>query len=323
MATGILNLHVSVGLLLFAATVAFFGVKYLRAPQRGRFGRRGWAGLAMVLVLELLLFLRTPWVTTFFTPLVWTAYLLLIDSLVESLEGESLLSRSPRGFFSLAFWSVPLWLIFEAYNLRLENWTYVGLPQNPLVRGIGYVWSFATIWPAIFETAAFVRALGFFSPNGAPRPPLAGSTRLAIFICGLAFVTLPVLLPAQIGAYFFGAVWVGFILLLDPVNYGWKGFSFLREFEAGESSTLISFLVSGWICGILWEFWNYWAAAKWIYIFPIGQAWKVFEMPLAGYLGFLPFAVECKVMYEFLRTVRRRFVEGRRWSAWEVARSER
>jgi hypothetical protein len=51
------------------------------------------------------------------------------------------------------------------------------------------------------------------------------------------------------------------------------------------------------VCGWLWEFWNNWAAAKWHYVFPIGQGWKIFEMPAPGYLGFLPFALECFVMY--------------------------
>jgi hypothetical protein len=55
--------------------------------------------------------------------------------------------------------------------------------------------------------------------------------------------------------------------------------------------------LAGWVCGWLWEFWNNWAAAKWHYIFPIGQNWKIFEMPVPGYLGFLPFALECFVMY--------------------------
>ncbi len=27
------------------------------------------------------------------------------------------------------------------------------------------------------------------------------------------------------------------------------------------------------------------------------QDWKIFEMPAPGYLGFLPFALECFVMY--------------------------
>ena len=104
--------------------------------------------------------------------------------------------------------------------------------------------------------------------------------------------------------YVFGAVWVGFILLLDPINHFWGGRSLLRDLEQGDSSRLTAFLCSGLVCGILWEFWNYWAGAKWLYVFPVWQNWKVFEMPVPGYLGFPPFAVECLVMYEFLHVLR-------------------
>ena len=58
-----------------------------------------------------------------------------------------------------------------------------------------------------------------------------------------------------------------------------------------------SLLAAGWVCGWFWELWNYWAAAKWHYIFPMFQQWKIFEMLAPGYLGFLPFAWECFVMY--------------------------
>jgi len=64
---------------------------------------------------------------------------------------------------------------------------------------------------------------------------------------------------------------------------------------------LYSLFVSGWVCGWLWEFWNYWAAARWQYTFPIFQSWKIFAMPAPGYLGFLPFALECSVMVVFAR----------------------
>ena len=58
-------------------------------------------------------------------------------------------------------------------------------------------------------------------------------------------------------------------------------------------------LAAGWVCGIFWEFWNFWAEARWIYIFPIFQDWKLFAMPLPGFLGFPPFAVECFVLFAF------------------------
>ncbi len=313
--------HVVEGISLLAVTLAFMGVGYFRAPKQRRLPAQGWAGLATIILAELLLILHQAQVATFFTPIAWTGYLFWVDGMVSSLSGPSRLERSPAEFLSLAFWSVPLWLIFEAYNLRLENWAYVGLPENPLVRGIGYVWSFATIWPAIFETADFVQALQLFRAPAKPHLAVGRSTRLSLAVLGVACVAAPVLVPVRAGRYLFGAVWVGFILLLDPLNYAWKRRSLLRDFERGEPSSFWSFFAAGWFCGMLWEFWNYWAAAKWLYVFPIGQGSKVFEMPLVGYLGFPAFALECLVMYEFLRGLKNQFL--RLWGSqtWEAAGS--
>jgi hypothetical protein len=122
---------------------------------------------------------------------------------------------------------------------------------------------------------------------------------------------VPVLVPVRLGQYLFGVVWVGFVFLLDPLNHWAKGPSLLGDLEAGRTARIKSLLASGMVCGILWEFWNYWAAAKWVYTFPIMQNWKVFEMPLLGYLGFAPFALECFVMYEFVGTLRRQILRVR------------
>jgi hypothetical protein len=300
--------HVSIGIALLAITIVILGIGYRRAPKRAPLPWWGWTGLLTIIVSELLLFLRAPWVTTFFTPLVWTSYVFLADGLNESLGAKSFVRHSRREFLSLAFWSIPLWLIFEGYNLRLENWTYVGLPANPIVRGVGYAWSFATIWPAIFETAALVRALGGSSKKWNPRRPLSNPSLGAIILGGLVLVALPLLVPPKFGSYLFGAVWVGFIFLLDPINARRGRFSFLGCFERGDTSIIYSYLAAGWICGILWEFWNYWAGAKWLYIFPMLQGWKIFEMPVVGFLGFLPFALECRVMFEFVRSFQRRIL---------------
>ena len=308
------------GIFLLLVAIVLLACKYFRAPKRGSFRVWGWAGLGVILVAEGLLFWGNRWIAIFITPIAWSGYLLFIDAAVWSLRGESRLGSTPRHFLSLAFWSVPLWLIFEAYNLRLENWAYVGLPESLLVQCFGSVWSFATIWPAILETADIVEALGLFRPPAARRLKLSRSTHLGIVLVGLAFVTVPVLVPASLGRYLFGAVWVGFILLLDPLDYFVKGRSLLRDLETSSTSTLYSLLISGLICGILWEFWNYWATAKWVYVFPILQGWKVFEMPLPGYLGFPAFALECFVMYEFLRTLRRQLLKVQRRSEGEVMR---
>jgi len=62
----------------------------------------------------------------------------------------------PSRSIGLALVSIPLWLVFEGYNLYLRNWNYTGLPENALLRNFGYAWSFATIWPAMFVGAELV-----------------------------------------------------------------------------------------------------------------------------------------------------------------------
>ncbi|MBI1940470.1 MAG: hypothetical protein HYS33_03055 [Acidobacteria bacterium] len=304
--------HIAAGILLLAITFILLSAKYFRTPKRAQFPWWGWVGLAEIFLVELLLFQRTLWVTTFFTPLVWTGYLLFADGLVWSLRGESRLGTSPSRFLALAFWSVPLWLVFEAYNLRLANWTYVGLPGSLLVQGIGYVWSFATIWPAIYETADLLKALELFRESRTRLGTFGRSSRRSMFVAGLLCVSIPVLVPVQVGQYLFGAVWAGFVLLLDPLSYHWRGRSLFADIESGQTATLYSLLGSGLICGLLWEFWNYWAEAKWLYIFPIWPESKIFEMPLPGYLGFPVFALECFVMYEFLQTLKNQILRSSR-----------
>ncbi|MGZ5435395.1 MAG: hypothetical protein ACXW3F_04990, partial [Pyrinomonadaceae bacterium] len=64
-----------------------------------------------------------------------------------------------------------------------------------------------------------------------------------------------------------------------------------------------SLLSAGLVCGFLWEFWNYWALSKWTYTVPYFGDIKIFEMPVLGYLGFPPFAIECWAMYIFVRSL--------------------
>ena len=60
-------------------------------------------------------------------------------------------------------------------------------------------------------------------------------------------------------------------------------------------------LAAGLVCGLWWEAWNYFAITRWVYIFPVLNFWKVFEMPVLGFLGFPAFALEAAVMVNFLK----------------------
>jgi len=265
-----------------------------------KFPPYGLFGIAFIFLSELLLFLGFKWAGQFFTPMVWTGYILLVDALNYRFAGSSLMTAGRREFLAMLPWSVICWLIFEAYNLRLCNWSYIQLPSDTFVRLFGYVWSFATIFPAILETADLLKKYFSFKreKSSIPRPyPPA-----PVMAAGAACLLIPLVLPQPAASKLFAVVWVGFFFLLDPVKG--KGRSVIAQMLGGNYSTAASLAASGLLCGILWEFWNYRAVAKWVYTVPISFAGpKIFEMPLLGYLGFIPFAFECYAFQEFLVTL--------------------
>jgi hypothetical protein len=283
------------GIIFTAATVTILVVEFFRL-RRKPFPAHGWLGLFALLAFEFLMFRGVEPVATWFSPLAWTSYILIADAATYSISGHSSLREEPRGLLKMAALSIPLWLIFEAYNLRLANWAYVGLPQSPIERGIGYAWAFATITPGIFMTAALIESFGWFS-NESRAIRFNRAAETVFIVTGAVCLLLPLAVPVRIAPYLFGLVWLGFLFLLEPINYRLCLPSLEGDLVRGRRARLYSFLIAGWVCGWLWEFWNYWARAGWIYTFPIGQQWKIFQMPAPGYLAFPVFALECFAMY--------------------------
>jgi hypothetical protein len=229
------------------------------------------------------------------TPIAWTGFIIFADAIVYRARRDSWLRSAPREFLWLALASVPLWIIFEGYNLVLTNWYYTGLPENFWWRQFGYVWSFATIWPAIFEGAELMAVIrGPRSRGSAPESLSSLANPITLMIVGALMLIAPFVVPASIAPYLAAPVWLGFIFLLDPVNrrLGAETLTYDR---------VVNLAGSGLLCGVLWEFWNYWAATRWTYAVPYLGGIKVFEMPVLGYLGFPPFALEAFAMYQWLR----------------------
>ncbi len=282
------------------AKIDSLSIKKTTSPKsEGFFKPYGLIGLFVVIMAELLLFLKVKPVMIFFTPLVWTGYILFVDNLILKLQGESLIYNRRKEFFFMLPISVALWLVFEFYNIFLDNWHYINLPRL-WIRLIGYTWSFATIWPAILETAELFRALHLFDKLKISKRSISPRILRASICIGAIFLIIPVAFPSR---YLAAPVWLGFIFLLGPINYFLRTKSLLRDLEEGRLNILFSLLLSGLACGVLWEFWNYWAQTKWVYTVPILGKVKIFEMPIIGYLGFLPFAVECYVMYNFVARI--------------------
>jgi hypothetical protein len=235
----------------------------------------------------------------------WWSYILTVDGIIYRLKGNSLIISRTREFFLMIPWSVFIWLIFEGANLWLRNWRYINLPNSMVERWAGYAIAYGTVLPGLFETTEFLAAAGILKNAKTGRTILSPGGHAVLVLLGILCIASSLLIPE----YFFPLIWVGFIFLLEPVNYHFQGQSLLRDLEEGRPRKTFLLLIAGLICGFLWEFWNFWARSKWIYTVPFFDRSKGFEMPWLGFLGFLPFAIEAYVMYNFISLFR----FGRGW----------
>ena len=259
----------------------------------------GLAALAALLCSELLLFTRTGPVPQFFYLLAWWPYIFFADAVIMSRTGRSPIFHHTRAFPYLLTWSVTIWLIFELFNFRLSNWHYINLVSITPVRWIGYTLSFATVLPGLFITSELLASYNLFETIKTNRFNITPRLLVALQVAGGLMLALPMLYPE----YFFPLVWGGFVLLLDPVNLRMGAPSLLKDLSQGRPGRTLRLLAAGFICGFLWEFWNFWATSKWIYTVPFVGDIKLFEMPVLGFLGFPPFSLECFVMYSFINVM--------------------
>ena len=266
----------------------------------------GYIGILIILFVEITLIFQVQPFISWTTPIAWTGYILLLDAIIYRLKGQSLICNRPKKFLSLLPLSIVFWVIFELYNLHLVNWKYVNLPDNMGLRLFGYCWSFATILPAIFLTWELLETLHLFAKARMKSVRIPRGALYFWMVVGIVFLLFPLLVRQSLAVYLFGIVWVGFILFLDPLNKIFGRPSLFGDLEDGKLGTILSLMVAGYICGLFWEFWNYWAHTKWIYTFPITQNIKYFEMPILGFLGFGPFALELYAMYYFSVHIKQR-----------------
>ena len=260
----------------------------------------GIFGIILLLLSEIFLFKKVDPFYSWFYSFAWWSYILVVDAVIYRLKGNSLILNRTKEFFLMIPWSIFIWLIFEAANLSLKNWYYINLPHSTVERWLGYAIAYGTVLPGLFETTELLESLGLFKKSKIKKTQISeGGHSVLVLLGALCFVS-SLLIPE----YFFPLIWIGFTFLLEPFNYRFGRKSLLRDFEEGNPRKIYVLLVSGLICGFLWEFWNFWALSKWVYTVPFFDKGKGFEMPFLGFLGFPPFAVQAYVMYNFISLFR-------------------
>ncbi len=269
-------------------------------PMAKQKNLHGIAGLILLLISQVLLLRNVEPVASWFYYCAWWPYILIVDSIIYKIKQNSLIMNRRGEFYLMLFWSIVIWTFFESVNLILQNWYYINVVPVLPIRWLGYAVAYATVLPGIFETTELLEAAGLFKKSRVK--PLAVNQGWLTALFALGFICLlGVLLYPR---YCFPLIWGSLIFLLEPINYLKGGKSLLKDWEQGTARKFYLLLTAGLISGILWEFWNFWARTKWIYTVPFFEELKLFEMPLAGFLGFPPFAVECYVMYNFISLFR-------------------
>jgi len=276
-------------------------------PDRSAFPWWGWIGTIMGLLAWMLAWSRFPWFERFqphtFTPL-WLSYILVVNGLTYRRTAHCLMVDRPGHFLVLFPVSAVFWWFFEYLNRFVQNWHYTGVQFSPWE----YFWyatlPFMTVLPAVLSTREWIcpriglvaRATGFSVSS------YVGST-------GLACIVLLVSAAGLVGIgiwpdYLFPLLWLSPLLIIVSLQELMGDTHILSELSTRGWGSVVSAVLAALFCGFFWEMWNYYSFARWEYHVPFVDRFHIFEMPILGYAGYLPFGLECAVIDDL--------VEGRR-----------
>jgi hypothetical protein len=230
----------------------------------------------------------------YFFPL-WLGYILTVDGLVEWRTGTSLWRRGHWKFLLLFLISIPLWWLFEWLNGFLQNWHYQ--TPRPIAQWEYFLMaslSFSTVVPAVLETAELLSS--FRIGERLPRPPawhIERGTAIRLFLLGWVMLVLVIVAPR----YAFPLTWLSVFFILEPVNVMLGQRSIGAFVRHGNWAAVWNVMLAALVCGFFWEMWNSLSMPKWTYSVPFVQFGHIFEMPILGYGGYLPFGLEIFTVY--------------------------
>jgi len=275
----------------------------IKTSQTKRFPWWGWCGVALGLVSWILAWNRFPWFSDYqahtFTPL-WIAYILTVNGLTVRRTGTCLLLRRPFSFMLLFPASAGLWWFFEYLNRFVQNWSYRGANFGPAEYFLFATLSFSTVLPAFTATREWIlsypwwtKAYRRFYPVQVSLPRLFAAAVLTASGIGLFLLGV---YPNSV----FALLWISPLLILVSVQALLKETHIFSPVRDGDWRFVLASALAGFFCGLFWEMWNFFSLAKWTYHVPYVQRFLVFEMPLLGYAGYLPFGLECSVVAEMV-----------------------
>jgi hypothetical protein len=204
-----------------------------------------------------------------------------------------MLSRT-RPFLLLFPVSAGFWWSFEYLNRFVGNWHYTGVGEFGAVEYFLFATlPFSTVLPAVLSTRELL--LSYQGFNGAFREwrPFSTGHPVAIGIATLLLSCAGLFAVGIVPDFAFPLVWVAPPTILISLAVLRGDQHALSGIASGNWRSPISSALAALLCGFFWELWNFGCNAKWVYEIPYVNVLHVFEMPLLGYAGYLPFGVLC------------------------------
>lgn len=262
----------------------------------------GWAGLAWLAGAWLLAWTRFDWMEALqpytFAP-IWVGYVVAINAHTFRRTGHCLLRDRPGFLLVLFLASAVFWWYFEYLNRFVQNWHYVGVRSfGPGAYVLHASLAFSTVLPAVTSTMQWLHSYPLLR-RGYARPLRIRATRglglVTVLAAGLALAGL-----AAWPELLFPMVWMAPLLLVLGIQALRGEPTWFADLAIGRWERLYLPALAALFCGLLWEMWNFHSQAKWVYSIPFVQRYHIFEMPLLGYTGYLPFGLECAVIADLV-----------------------
>ena len=270
----------------------------------------GWAGLLWLAVVWVLAWTRfdwfAPWQRHTFV-LLWSGYIVIANGLVFKRRGKCLLIDRPGYLAALFMVSAVFWWYFEYLNRFVQNWHYVGIGDFSSLEYVFFATlSFSTVLPAIMSTKELLETFPHLSAGLGKFYVLRvnNACRIASIILILSAIGL-----ANIGrapGYLFPLLWIAPLLIITSVQ-ALRGESHVfGPLAKGDWRELWLVGLAALISGVFWEMWNFYSLAHWQYAVPFIQRFQIFEMPLLGYAGYLPFGIEVLIVARVVEKIGKR-----------------
>jgi hypothetical protein len=267
------------------------------ASRRHRMPWWGWLGLLAMLLSWGIAWTRLPVFAsiqrhTFL--LLWLSYILLVNGLCVWRCGTSPMTRDRRAYLALFPASAGFWWFFEYLNRFVQNWYYEGAEVFSRVEYLVFAsLSFATVLPAVISTSALLETVPALNRPFTELPRLRSSQPRPVGIIVLLLASLGLALIGVWPNLLFPLPWLSPLIIGCALAAIAGRPSVLSPLAEGDWRRLVIPPLAALICGFFWEMWNLHSLAKWVYSIPYVHVGKVFEMPILGYAGYLPFGLEC------------------------------